>query len=88
MITYNNKNYPTREMTIMIDGEATDITIATQSLSDAMGDEKEVNDSEEEGIDEDIYFYVGDDEIDLPEDVIAGSYLDESFVLAPAEEED
>ena len=52
----------------MIEGDEQQITIATESLSDAMGDEKEEYDTEANEIDNDIYFYVEDEVIELDAD--------------------
>lgn len=82
MIYYKGIEYPTRDLTIIIGGEETGITVATEALSEALGDTKEVNGSDEQEIDDLIYFYVLDDVIDLGDEVIAREHLDEPFELA------
>lgn len=63
-ITYQEKEYPTRSFNIIIDGEEEEITIATESLEEDIEHGMFVTDSEEEGIDQGIYFYIEDHIID------------------------
>lgn len=78
-ITFKGKEYPTRTFNVILDGdnETTEIIITTYSLSDAMGDDKEINDTEANDIDNTIYFYVENSAIDLDADVICQNHLDE-----------
>jgi len=82
MITYNDKGYPYRVLNILIDNEPTEVVVGVQSLSDAMGIKKEEHGTVEEDIDCDIYFYVDDKDITLPDDELA-LILDEPFVVTP-----
>lgn len=78
---YKLVEYPVRTFKVEIDGEEQDITIATESLSEAMGDDKEVEDTEANDLDCTIYFYVADDVIGLDADVICKEHLDEPMTF-------
>ena len=82
---YKAKEYPTRVITVsspdLNEGENTTIEISVQSLSDAMGDDKEVEFTLEQWIDSDIYFYVADDQIGADGKYIAENLLDEPFTF-------
>jgi len=80
MITFKGKEYPTRTFTMTCEGagEMTAI-IATESLSEAMGDDKEAFDTEANNIDNTIYFYVEDEVINLPAEEICKNHLDIEF---------
>lgn len=81
-ITYKGKEYPTRTFTVFLGGEDRIITISTQSLSDAMGEDKEVHGTEANNIDETIYFYVDNEEIlEMDAQEICENWLDESMSL-------
>lgn len=90
-ITYNGKDYPTRTFDAHLADEDENgvqtITIATSELSEAISDNMTLSGSEEEGIDNSIYFYVDVEAFDLPADEICREHLDEPFVLM-AEYED
>lgn len=77
MVTYNGKQYKTR--LFMVDnpefGEQQTIRISTDSLSEAMGG-KVHDEGIEQDIDDTIYFYVGDEVIDLDPREICESHLD------------
>ena len=78
VINFKGKEYPTRTFKVMsdeFDGESI-YTIATESLDEALGDTKEHWDTEENNIDNTIYFYVEDEVIDLGADEICKNYLD------------
>lgn len=81
-INYNGKNYPTRELTILVDGQPQDVVIAPQSLSDAFGDNIEKHGSIANTLDEGIYFYADDNDMELSDEILALN-LDEEFNLAP-----
>ena len=82
---YNGKEYPTREITVfspeLDEDENVLIVIGVQSLSDAMGDDKEVEGTLEQWIDSDIYFYVADDQIGADGKYMAENLLDEPFTF-------
>lgn len=84
-ITYKGINYPTRTFDAYLADEDEDgvqtITIASSELSEAISDNMTLSGSEEEGIDNMIYFYVDVESFDLPADEICRSHLDEEFVL-------
>jgi hypothetical protein len=84
-IIYNGINYPTRTFDAHLADEDENgiqtITIASSELSEALGDRIEVTDSEEEGIDSQIYFYVEAECFDLESDVICRLHLDEEFIF-------
>ena len=84
-ITYKGINYPTRTFDVYLADEDENgvqtITIASSELSEALGDRIEVTDSEEEEIDNLIYFYVEAECFDLPAEEICRLHLDEEFVL-------
>jgi hypothetical protein len=52
------------------------ITISVISLFDAFEDRQEENDSEEQIIDDSIYFYLEDEEINLDGEMIVKNHLD------------
>jgi hypothetical protein len=84
-ITFKGKEYPARTL-LMSDGvDKIERTISVQSLSDAMGDDKEKFDTEANNIDNGIYFYVMDDEINLSGEEICKNCLDEPFTFIPEE---
>jgi hypothetical protein len=79
MITYKGKKYPTRTLLVASNEfyEPQAIMISVQSLSDDLGDDKQVYGTYEEEIDSMIYFYVEDDKFNLPPDQICSSHLDD-----------
>lgn len=81
-INYKGNFYPTRELSILINGEPTDVLIATQSLSDAFGNNIEKHNTTENDIDNTIYFYVDDKYMVLSDEDLALN-LDEEFNLVP-----
>jgi len=90
-ITYKGIEYPTRTFDVRFNDEDRGdeenyITIAPQSLSDALGDKKEELDTEEEGIDCTIYFYVEDDKFNLDAEEICQNHLDEPLEFVGEEE--
>lgn len=76
-ITFQGKEYPTRTFNVMFEGEKHTYTIATDSLYDALGDDKEKYGTEANEIDNEIYFYVEDEVIGLDATEICQDYLDE-----------
>ena len=80
-INFKGKKYPTRTFVVTNDDieHEQEITISTESLSDAMGDDKEVHDTEANDIDCTIYFYVDNDVINLSAEEICANHLDEPF---------
>lgn len=79
MITHLKKEYPTREFRVeMPDGSIMDITIATESLQNALDI---VDYPSDDSLDEEIYFYVEDHLIDLPAEEICQKHLDEPLKL-------
>ena len=81
MVTYKNKTYPTRMFIVKMFGDEIGIFIGVQSLSDAMGDKKEVNGSLEQKIDDEIYFYLPDELFYLPAEEICAKHLDEPITF-------
>lgn len=82
-IEYNGVKYPTRTFVVEspeIGGERT-YTIATESLSEALGDAKEEWDTEENDIDNQIYFYVEDEVIGMSAEDICKNHLDVPMTL-------
>jgi len=82
-MTYKYKEYQTRDITVQLpgfnEGENTLITLSVQSLSDAMGEDKEDENSEAHQIDEQIYYYIDDKDIDAGGINICQNMLDEKF---------
>ena len=79
---YKNKEYQTREITVFLAEMADEnetIVIAPQSLSDDMGDQKEVEGTIEQFIDSEIYHYIDDDKMDATGEEICANLLDEVF---------
>ena len=77
-VEYKKKKYPTRTFVVEspeIGGKRT-YTIATESLSEALGDKKEEWDTEENDIDCEIYFYVEDEVIGMDAEEICKNHLD------------
>lgn len=79
VVVYKGVDYPTRTFEVLIDDEEETITIATQSLIDKLGDNVEVDESQEQYIDNEIYFYVEDEFFNLDPRVICASHLDEEI---------
>ena len=80
-IEYNGVKYPTRTFVAEspeIGGKRT-YTIATESLSEALGDKKEEWDTEENDIDCEIYFYVEGEVIGMDAEEICKNHLDVSM---------
>lgn len=82
MITYKGIDYPTRDLTIIAEGDEIEVTISVQALADAIADEVDVDGSYAQQIDESIYFYVEDELFGLDDATIAREHLDEPFELA------
>ena len=78
VINFKGKEYPTRTFKVMSDefDDEQIFTIATESLDEALGDNKEEWDTEENNIDCTIYFYVEDKVIDLDAKEICENHLD------------
>ena len=72
-ITFKGKEYLTRTFNVVSEGIDTQITISIQSLSDALMNGK-VEDGE--AIDDEIYFYVEDEVINLSGEEICKDHLD------------
>ena len=78
-ITFKGKEYPTRTFIVLFEDEKRKYTIATESLSKAMSDEYEEFGTEANKIDNEIYFYVEDEIIELGGDEICNDHLDVSM---------
>lgn len=78
-ITYKGVVYPARRLEIVVDGNDTEVLIATESLSDALGHLKEYR-GLENNIDSEVYFYVPNDLITASDYELAKS-LDQEFDL-------
>ena len=78
VINFKGKEYPIRTFKVMLDEFDDELifTIATESLDEALGDNKEEWDTEENNIDCTIYFYVKDKVIDLDAKEICENHLD------------
>lgn len=78
VINFKGKEYPTRTFKVISDefDDEQIFTIATESLDEALGDNKEEWDTEENNIDCTIYFYVEDKVIDLGAKEICENHLD------------
>jgi len=76
-ITFQGKEYPTRTFKVMFEGDEHTYTIATDSLYEALGDGKEKYGTEANEIDNEIYFYVEDEVIELDAAEICQDCLDE-----------
>ncbi len=77
-IKYKGKEYPT--ITFLVNSpefdEPQEVKISVISLNTAMDGRYEINGTEEQDIDDEIYFYVEDEEIRLDAKVICKSCLD------------
>lgn len=83
-INYKGKNYPLRTFLVFglhSEGEESEITIAPETLSEAMGEDKEKNDTPANNIDNEIYFYVLDKHFGLSASEICQKHLDEPIQL-------
>lgn len=81
-VEFNGKSYPSRTFVVSCeDFEEQEITISTQSLSDAMGDEKEEEGTEANDLDCEIYFYVDDEVIGMDAETICKNHLDTKMTL-------
>lgn len=80
-VTYKGKEYPLRNLTVILPefNEEGDITIAPLSLQEAMEGKYEQNGTEEQEIDEQIYFYVNDDVFNNSAEDICKNHLDEEI---------
>ncbi len=78
IINFEGVEYPTRTFKVMSDefDDEQIFTIATESLDEALGDNKEEWDTEENNIDCTIYFYVEDKVINLDSKEICENHLD------------
>ena len=85
-VTFKGQEYPTRTFEVIIEGDERTITIATESLSEAMGDDKEVEDTEANDLDCEIYFYVLDNQIELDAEEICQHHLDEPMEFVSEED--
>jgi len=85
IITYQERDYPTRTFDVHLVEEDEDgiqtITIASSLLDEALGSDKFIDESEEQKIDDTIYFYVDAEFFDLDAETICLEHLDEPFVL-------
>ena len=79
-ITFKGQEYPTRTFVTLFEGREATYTIATESLAEALGihsDEGLVGRAED--IDQSIYYYVEDEQIELGADEICNDLLDVSM---------
>lgn len=81
-VEYKGKEYPVRTFDVIIPdvGEQT-IIVSVQSLSDAMGEKKEIEGTKANDIDCQIYFYMDDDAIGLDAVDICKQHLDTELTL-------
>jgi hypothetical protein len=77
-ITYKGKQYPIRMFIVdsVEFGDVQTILISVQTLSDTLGENKEVHGTVEEEIDSTIYFFVEDDKFNLSPEEICNNHLD------------
>jgi hypothetical protein len=75
-ITYKGHVYVTRTFKVICEGESRTYTIAIETLSDAMGEDKEKHDTEANNIDNQIYFYLEGEKITLSGKEICEEHLD------------
>jgi hypothetical protein len=82
-IEYKGKQYPVRTFKVINPefGEEQTYTIGVESLSEAMGGKYEIDGTEEQAIDETIYFYVEDANIVLTAKEIIENCLDVDMTL-------
>jgi len=92
-IEYKGRSYPIRVLVMknsnIEEGTPDEYIIASDSLSKAISPSGYFDndmDDEGEGVDNQIYFYIGDNDIDKPAKEIAEKLLDEPFVLVNEEE--
>lgn len=76
-ITFKGKEYPTRTFVVEFDEMQHTYTIATESLAEALGvhGAKDLTGRAEQ-IDNEIYYYVEDEQIKLGADEICNDHLD------------
>lgn len=81
-ITYNNKQYPLRTLdcyqTGAIPKTRRSFGVSVQSLLTAMG---EVHNEEAQQLDDEIYFYIADELIELPAKEICSNHLDVPYTF-------
>jgi hypothetical protein len=75
-IIFKNKEFPIRKLKVLFNGSERIYTIAAESLSDAMGEEKDDDASEASELDSTIYFYLADELIHVSADEICKKHLD------------
>jgi len=79
-VTYKGKDYPVRNLVIKGDGiSKMQVTLATESLVNAFNQEHETVGTEANLLDDQIYFYLEDDQIELDPETICKNHLDEEF---------
>jgi hypothetical protein len=78
-IKFRGQEYKTRTFNVLFGDEERTIKIATESLSDAMGDKKEVHGTLANDIDNTIYYYVEDEVINFSAHLICDKHLDEQM---------
>lgn len=76
-VRYNGKDYLTRTFEVINDGFKESITIADEALMKAFGDDIAKWGDEANNIDEQIYFYLEVEKLELPASEIAEKHLDE-----------
>jgi hypothetical protein len=76
-VTYKGLAYVTRTFVVMFEGEKHTFTIATELLSEAMGQEWDEWGSEAHKLDNQIYFYLEGEKITLSGKEICEKHLDE-----------
>jgi len=87
-VEYNGVKYPIRTFNVICEGQPCQYTIGVESLSDLILDKLDTtngNDSEARDVDNQIYFYVEDEEIDLDPKVICAECLDIPMVFVSEE---
>lgn len=87
-INYKGTDYPVRTLTAIISGRTQTITIADTTLLSAL----EANnlhgdpDEETENTDNEIYYYVGEGQLELSGEEICAEHLDEPITFVEDEE--
>lgn len=84
-LDYKGIKYPTRSLIVLLNGMEQEIRIAPKSLLDIMGDPDDY-DTDEEEIDNEIYFYVEDNVMIMDGGIICEKHLDVPILFIEEDE--
>jgi GTPase Era involved in 16S rRNA processing len=80
-VKFKDKSYPIRTFEVVYYGDKRTFIVSVESLSKAMGEDKEKWNTEASRLDNEIYYYVKDDIIELPAKYICEHHLDVEMIF-------